>query len=229
MESTSTDPECASFQDDLAVLAVGALTGHERARLVAHLEECPQCSTKLEELSAAADALTSLIPDAIPSEGFSERTVARFRAEQQVSRRPLTRRLAAVAAVVVALALGAGAGELAASQGGSPAPAFLTAPLHSTVGTEGSVVLMSSGEQGWLVMNVHDAPSTGTVTCSIVLHDGTRRECRAVLARRRVRFVGRVAFRARHLGPDGEHGRRPRSPGGGGAGGLTDLQPAREF
>ena len=175
MESTSTGPECASFQDDLAVLAVGALTGHERARLVAHLEECPQCSTKLEELSAAADALTSLIPDAIPSEGFSERTVARFRAEQQVSRRPLTRRLAAVAAVVVALALGAGAGELAASQGGSPAPAFLTAPLHSTVGTEGSVVLMSSGEQGWLVMNVHDAPSTGTVTCSIVLHDGTRR------------------------------------------------------
>ena len=175
MESTSTGPECASFQDDLAVLAVGALTGHERARLVAHLEECPQCSTKLEELSVAADALTSLIPDAIPSEGFSERTVARFRAEQRVSRRPLTRRLAAVAAVVVALALGAGAGELAASQGGSPAPAFLTAPLHSTVGTEGSVVLMSSGGQGWLVMNVHDAPSTGTVTCSIVLHDGTRR------------------------------------------------------
>ena len=58
MESISTGPECASFQDDLAVLAVGALTGHERARLVAHLEECPQCSTKLEELSVAADALT---------------------------------------------------------------------------------------------------------------------------------------------------------------------------
>ncbi len=175
MESTSTGSECASFLDDLAVLAVGALTGHDRARLLAHLEECPQCSAKLEELSVAADALTSLVPDAIPSEGFSERTVARFRAEQK-ARRPLTRRLAAVAAVVVALALGAGAGELVASQGGSPAPAFLAAPLHSTVGTEGSVVLMSSGGRGWLVMNVHDAPSTGTVTCSIVLHDGTRRD-----------------------------------------------------
>ncbi len=176
MEPTSTGPGCASFQDDLAVLAVGALTGHERARLLAHLEDCPQCPAKLEELSVAADALTSLIPDAIPSEGFSERTMARYRAEQKASRRPLTRRLAAVAAVVVALALGAGAGELVAAQGGSPAPAFLTAPLHSTVGTEGSVVLMSSGEKGWMVMTVHDAPWTGAVTCSIVLHDGTRRE-----------------------------------------------------
>ena len=70
MESTSTGPSAPRSQDDLAVLAVGALTGHERARLLAHLEECPQCSAKLEELSVAADALTSLVPDAMPIRGF---------------------------------------------------------------------------------------------------------------------------------------------------------------
>ena len=177
MEHEPTEDQCAPFQDDLAALAVGALTGHDRARLWAHLEACPHCSARLEELSVAADALTSLIPDAAPPVGFSEHTVARIRAEQKEATRPLTRRVAAIAAVLVTLALGAGAGELvASSQGGAPAMALRSAPLQSTKGAEGSVTLVSSGGSGWLVMNLRDAPRNGVVTCSIVLDNGTRRD-----------------------------------------------------
>ncbi len=182
MGPTPDGPGCAQRQDDLAALALGALTGHDRAQVLAHLEGCPQCASTLEELSATADALVDLIPEAEPPEGFSERTMALIRGEQAVSRRPAThlptnRRLLAAAAVVVALALGAGIGDLVAtSHRSTPVAAVRTAPVHSTLGTEGTVVLVSSGHTGWLVMTLHDAPTTGVVTCSITLADGSRRD-----------------------------------------------------
>jgi len=176
VESTPTGAECEAFQDDLAVLAMGGLTGHDRARTLAHLEGCPRCTARLEELSAAVDALTTLIPEATPPEGFAERTVAQFRSERTTAR-PWARRVVAVAAVVVTLALGAGVGEwVATSQGNAPATAFRAVPLRSAQGTEGSVVLVSTGNRGWLWMTVHDAPNSGTVTCSVLLTDGSRRE-----------------------------------------------------
>ncbi len=177
MEPTASDAECEARRDDLAALAVGALTGKDRARVLSHLGTCSACTAEIEKYSAAADALTALVPEATPPEGFVDRTMARVRAESKAPARQPARRLAAAAAVVVAVALGAGVGEVvASSQGGAPATAFLSAPLHSTRGTEGTVVLVSTGKEGWLVMTLHDAPANGTVTCSIVLADRTRQE-----------------------------------------------------
>ncbi len=177
MEPTSWDAECEARRDDLAALSVGALTGQDRARVLSHLGTCTVCTAELEKYSGAADAMTALVPEAAPPEGFADRTLARVRAESKAPATPLVRRLAAVAAVTVALALGAGVGEVvASSQGGSPATAFLSAPLHSTQGTEGRVVLVSTGQKGWLVMTIHDSPANGTVSCSILLADRTRRE-----------------------------------------------------
>jgi hypothetical protein len=108
--------------------------------------------------------------------------LAVIRDSQPVSRRtvtrlPTSRRLAAAAAVVVALALGAGVGDLVAtSHESTPAAAVRSAPVHSAAGTEGTVVLVSSGHTGWLVMTLHDAPTTGVVSCSITLADGSRRD-----------------------------------------------------
>jgi hypothetical protein len=168
--------ECEELHDDLAVLAIGALTGHDRARILAHLEGCPSCPAELEELSAAADALASLIPEAVPTEGFSDRTMAVIRAEQRGRQQPLIRRLAAVAAVVVVLAVGGAAGAAIASSGQHPTPsAVWSGPLRSAQGAQGTVVLLSSGQGGWLVMNLHDAPTSGTVTCTLALDDGTHR------------------------------------------------------
>jgi anti-sigma factor RsiW len=190
--ASPTGPDCMPLEDDLAALSLGALTGHDRARVLAHLEGCPTCSATLEELSATADALVDLIPEATPPEGFSERTMAMIRGEQAVSRgpvfrspvsrspgarSPVIRRLAAAAAVVVTLALGAGIGDVVASSSRSAAAAVVrTAPLHSTLGTEGTVVLVSSGQSGWLAMTLQDAPTSGMVTCSVTLADGSRRD-----------------------------------------------------
>jgi len=174
MEPMPPTAECEALQDDLAVLAIGALTGHDRARILAHLEKCPSCSAELEELSAAADALTNLIPEAAPADGFSDRTMAAIRAEPQGRQVPLIRRFAAIAAVVVLLVAGGAAGAVVASSvHHAPTSAVQTAPLRSTRGAEGTVVLVSSGQKGWLVMNLYDGPSWGMVTCTLALDDGT--------------------------------------------------------
>jgi len=80
MEPTTHDPECRALGDDLASLALGALTGLDRARVLAHLETCPHCTAEVEELSGAADALTALIPEAPPPPGFADRTMDLIRA-----------------------------------------------------------------------------------------------------------------------------------------------------
>jgi len=177
MESTNHNPECDAFRDDLATLATGALTGLDRARVLAHLEECPHCTGEVEELAAAADALYTLVPDATPPAGFSDRTMERIRADRQVPRRPAIRRLATVAAMVVLVAAGAGLGvAVSSSVHSAPATAVRTTSLHSSVGTKGTVLLVSSDSQGWLVMDLRDAPTSGVVTCSITLADGSRKD-----------------------------------------------------
>ncbi len=177
MDPTTGGPGCDAFRDDLAALAIGALTGLERARVLDHLERCAHCTSEVEELSAAADALTNLIPDASPPAGFAEATMDLIRAERAAPRRPVFRRAAAVAAVVVLLAVGAGVGfALSTPSAKAPISAVHTVALHSSVGTKGSVLLVSKGHEGWLVMALHDAPTSGVVTCSVTLDDGTNRD-----------------------------------------------------
>lgn len=182
MEPTTHDPECRALGDDLASLALGALTGLDRARVLAHLETCPHCTAEVEELSGAADALTALIPEAPPPPGFADRTMDLIRAEGPVSRPPVSRRMvsrrvAAMAAVLILVALGVGVGAVVASPGTkAPTAAVRTTSLHSTVGTKGTVLLVSKGGYGWLVVDLRDSPASGVVTCSISLADGTRED-----------------------------------------------------
>ena len=182
MEPTTHDPECRALGDDLASLALGALTGLDRARVLAHLETCPHCTAEVEELSGAADALTALIPEAPPPPGFADRTMDLIRAEGPVSRPPVSRRMvsrrvAAIAAVLILVALGVGLGVVVASPGTkAPTAAVRTTSLHSTVGTKGTVLLVSKGGYGWLVVDLRDSPASGVVTCSISLADGTRED-----------------------------------------------------
>lgn len=188
MGTTPVNPDCESVLDDLAALALGALTGHDRARVVAHLEHCPHCAAELEELSGAADALNIILPEASPPEGFADRTLASIANESRTltpmakesrgqRRRPHAWRLGAVAAAaVVLLAVGGGAGALLASRHpDAPTAAVRTAPIHSTRGAGGTVVLLSSDQRSWLVMDLHGGPTSGTVACTLALKDGGHR------------------------------------------------------
>ena len=50
----------------------GTLTGRDRARLEAHLAECPHCSEYLAQLRITVDALGRAEPEDLPDEALDE-------------------------------------------------------------------------------------------------------------------------------------------------------------
>src|SRR6516165_824986 len=69
---------CKEHQEELSELALGVLTGRERARVLAHVESCPRCAEELEQLSRTADAVVQVAPEAEPPLGFEVRLFERM-------------------------------------------------------------------------------------------------------------------------------------------------------
>ena len=69
---------CEEYEDELAELALGVLTGRERARALAHVESCPRCAEELEILSRTADTVVQAAPEMEPPLGFEVRLFERM-------------------------------------------------------------------------------------------------------------------------------------------------------
>jgi anti-sigma-K factor RskA len=72
------DMRCDEFAEVAAELALGVLTGRERARALAHLDGCETCREQVRELSMAGDELLALLPPAEPPAGFESRVLDRL-------------------------------------------------------------------------------------------------------------------------------------------------------
>ena len=71
-------PECADVELLLPELALGTLTGEDRARSLEHLGGCHRCSDELRKLNELGDELLLLAPSAEPPVGFESRVVDRL-------------------------------------------------------------------------------------------------------------------------------------------------------
>jgi len=69
---------CEEYGDELAELALGVLTGRERARVLWHVESCPRCAEELEILARAADSVVQAAPEMEPPLGFEVRLFERM-------------------------------------------------------------------------------------------------------------------------------------------------------
>jgi hypothetical protein len=65
-------------------LALGLLTGEERAAVLAHLERCESCRAEVASLALAADEVLLASPEATPPEEFADRVLARVHAEVEM-------------------------------------------------------------------------------------------------------------------------------------------------
>ena len=72
------DMSCEEFAEVAAELALGVLTGRERARALAHLDGCESCREQVRELTMAQDELLALLPSAQPPAGFESRVLERI-------------------------------------------------------------------------------------------------------------------------------------------------------
>jgi hypothetical protein len=86
---------CAQLHDVAAELALGVLTGRERATAIAHLGQCRACREEVRQLMAVGGLLPELLPPAEPPAGFETRVLQLLRTsaqpEAQSEPRPLPR------------------------------------------------------------------------------------------------------------------------------------------
>jgi hypothetical protein len=76
--SEQNQMSCGEFADVAAELALGVLTGRERAQAVAHLDECDSCREHVRQLSLTGEEMLGLLPSAEPAEGFESRVMGRL-------------------------------------------------------------------------------------------------------------------------------------------------------
>jgi hypothetical protein len=76
--SEPNEMTCAELADVAAELALGVLTGRERAAAVAHLEWCESCREDVRQLMATGEQLLELLPPVEPPAGFETRVLERL-------------------------------------------------------------------------------------------------------------------------------------------------------
>ena len=96
---------CAEAQDLAPELALGVLSGAERAEVILHVNGCGRCQAYVAELTEAADALPLLAPEREPSAGFETRVLTEISTPVRASRRRWIGATAAVAAAAAILSI----------------------------------------------------------------------------------------------------------------------------
>jgi hypothetical protein len=70
--------DCARLRELAPELALGVLTGEDRAEARNHLANCPDCREFVLELTSVGDSLLALVPGAEPPVGFEDRLLSRL-------------------------------------------------------------------------------------------------------------------------------------------------------
>src|ERR1700742_1840713 len=86
--SEQNQMSCGEFADVAAELALGVLTGRERAQAVAHLDECDSCREHVRQLSLTGEEMLGLLPSREPSQGFESRVMDRLGVPPTPARQP---------------------------------------------------------------------------------------------------------------------------------------------
>ena len=188
MSDEPRDTGCAVFADDLAELALGALTGRPRAQALSHVESCPQCAEELEQLSRVADAIVQVAPEVEPPMGFEVRLFDRMGVADRRRRfRPSRWVPAAVAVAAAALALGLGLTLPSSAPTTTTAPAHHGKAVSADLVENGAVVghvVAAGGAQPWMSMMLADSMARGTVECIVVTADGVSHHVGTFVARK---------------------------------------------
>ncbi|MFE3647451.1 zf-HC2 domain-containing protein [Streptomyces sp. NPDC059152] len=175
------DPTCQRLRETGAELALGVLSGRERAEAAAHLDHCADCREYVQQLALVGDGLLGLLPGSEPPVGFEARAARRL-AQAQAARdgRETARGFGArhagfrrgvrlrIASAVAVLALGFGFGGWAL---GTAIEDVVAGPAHTAPSTTGVLyaqltgagagqhrpagdLYVRPGEQGWVFMSV---------------------------------------------------------------------------
>ena len=197
--SELNEMSCAEFADAAAELALGVLTGRERARALAHLDRCEACRENVRQLTVTGEELVGLLPAIEPPAGFETRVMERLGlgtpAPAPVPVRPLSpvrrfgrkladwtgggtgrsgvrqpRRILAAAAMAVAvIAAGLGGWGLHATTSSPTASALSSATLLTASHQTAGKIYFYDAGSRWLYMSVNIPSGSGAADNGTVL------------------------------------------------------------
>ena len=178
--------DCAEFQDVAAELALGILTGPDRAAALKHMDRCASCQAEVASLAAAADRLLDLFPERDAPDGFESRMAAAFR--QSVPRQAARRHrgkaarcrlagwrragTAVAAAAAAAGALGFGLYQIGAAPQEPAYSGAEVAALRTPAGAHTGEVVVTGTPQPLLVMVVNPGAAPGWYHCYLRMSGG---------------------------------------------------------
>lgn len=160
----SADDRCGEARELLSELALGIADGEERARVLAHVEDCADCRRELERQSVLADELLVLAPEEEPPPGFEVDVLRSI--QPPAPRRSILRPLAAVGAVAAAVAIAVGAmligtrddrrlaDQYRAALEEANGRYFSAAQLVDAAGRRGGVLFTYRGTPSWILVTV---------------------------------------------------------------------------
>ena len=190
---------CADVEGLAAELALGIVSGAERAAALEHLSTCSACRARVDELAEVADELLLLGPEREPPAGFESRVLGAMGMAGGAGgpggavttltpprRRRFSGRMLAVAAAVLIIvgAIGAFIGNWAApgqsrltrqylqalhAMGGS---ALGAEKLRTPSGQDAGEVFVYEGKPSWLFVSVWDT-SADNYTVRLIMKGGT--------------------------------------------------------
>jgi hypothetical protein len=174
-----SEMDCAVFQDAAPELALGILTGPDRAAALKHMERCASCQAEVALLAAAADRLLDLVPARGAPDGFESRMAAAFRQSVpgQAARRhrgkAACRRLAGwrrrgyrlAAAAAAAGTLSFGLYQLGAPPQDPAYSGAEMAALRTPAGARTGEVAVTGAPQPLLVMVINPGAAPGWYHC----------------------------------------------------------------
>jgi hypothetical protein len=181
----SADERCEETRELLPELALGIADGADRARVLEHVAECADCRHELERQSAVADGLLLLAPEEEPPLGF-EVGVLRSIQPPVEERRSILRPLLALAAVLAAVGITAGAMELGfrderrladqyrATLAQANGTYFGAVPLADAAGRKGGVMFVYRGAPSWILVTVEPRDRASVVGAEVVETSGRR-------------------------------------------------------
>ena len=179
----SSELSCERCRELVPEVALGSSSGEERALVLEHIDDCPECRSLLQEMSMMADELLLLTPSREPPPGFETRALARLTSERG-SRRRRYALMGVAAAVMIAVAsasavwfvtkrdreLGAHHREVLAQAGGTY---FGVMRLNDADGSQIGRVFYYSGRTDWVCVIVDDSLPVGSFAMRTVSSDGT--------------------------------------------------------
>lgn len=169
---------CSEVRELAPELALGIVSGPERAEALLHASECGPCRALVGELAEAADALTLLAAEAEPPPGFEDRVLAALRAGRRRSRRRLVAAGAAVAAAAAIVSI-VGVRVVESTQESTRSAVAVSdmrkARMVGANGVEVGNVFVSDGRPAAVVVNVNYGVPSGTYDIQFRSGSATKR------------------------------------------------------